>query len=121
MFSVISECQETLSLYIKQFNKRRTGFLPGCAPLEDGAKKPVTNAHHARDFVWPAVGTTRARFTPIVTLDYEKGLKVPGIDQMFELVGGRAVESLVAQIHRNERGIPENPTITMVAGTWTDS
>jgi hypothetical protein len=45
---------------------------------------------------------------------------VPGIDQLFEIIGSHSVDALVAQIHRNEHGIPENPTISMVEGHWTE-
>lgn len=81
----------------------------------------VTNAHHARDIIWPAIGPGLARETPFVTLDYEDDIGISGIDQMFDRIGSHSVEALVAQIHRNERGLPEHPTITMVEGTWREA
>jgi len=41
-----------------------------------------------------------------------------GIDQNGEGVGAAAVDLLVAQLHRNERGIPEEPTTLLVRGRW---
>jgi DNA-binding LacI/PurR family transcriptional regulator len=43
-----------------------------------------------------------------------------GIDQNFDLVGGAAVDALVGMIHRNERGVPDNPKTIMVEGTWRE-
>ncbi len=80
----------------------------------------VANAHQVRDFLRPALGTKIAANTTFVCLDYEKGTEVPGIDQLFETIGSHSVDALVAQIHRNEHGIPENPTIAMVEGHWVD-
>jgi hypothetical protein len=46
----------------------------------------------------------------------EAATGIAGIDQLFETVGSHARDALIAQIHRNERGLPENPTIGMVEG-----
>lgn len=43
-----------------------------------------------------------------------------GVNQNWRMVGAAAVESVVAQIYRNERGIPENPKTIMLEGFWTD-
>lgn len=43
---------------------------------------------------------------------------VAGIDQGFEKVGAAAVELLVEQLHRNERGIPDHQKVVMVEGSW---
>lgn len=43
-----------------------------------------------------------------------------GLDQNWRLVGAAAVESVVAQIYRNERGIPESPKTIMLEGFWVD-
>lgn len=45
---------------------------------------------------------------------------VAGIDQCFENVGSAAVDLLVAQLHRNERGIPDRQKVVMVEGSWRD-
>lgn len=43
-----------------------------------------------------------------------------GIDVRFELQGCVAAENLIAQLHRNERGLPADPRTTMVDGRWVD-
>jgi len=43
-----------------------------------------------------------------------------GVDQNPELVGAAAVDSVNAQLQRNERGIPDSPKITMIKGVWVD-
>lgn len=43
-----------------------------------------------------------------------------GINQNSETIGRIAVEMLVAQINRNERGMPEAPCRTLVESSWQD-
>ncbi len=43
-----------------------------------------------------------------------------GLNQNWHMVGAAAVDSVVAQIYRNERGIPENPKTIMLEGSWVD-
>ena len=43
-----------------------------------------------------------------------------GLNLCPELQGCAAVEVVVAQIHRQERGAPANPQTTMVSGRWVD-
>lgn len=45
---------------------------------------------------------------------------VAGIDQNFEKIGFAAVDLLVEQLHRNERGIPDHQKVVMVEGSWRD-
>jgi len=42
--------------------------------------------------------------------------KITAVDECFETVGMRAVDSLVGMMHRNEKGFPEMPLQVMVAG-----
>ena len=44
--------------------------------------------------------------------------EVSGIDQHSEIVGGAAVDMLVASIHRGHRGIPSHPVRVEVEGSW---
>ncbi|RRJ94672.1 LacI family transcriptional regulator [Opitutaceae bacterium TAV4] len=37
-----------------------------------------------------------------------------------EVVGARALESLVEMVHRGERGIPEHPSCVLIESTWTE-
>ena len=45
---------------------------------------------------------------------------VAGVDQNYHVIGRIAVDLVVSMIHRNERGVPEHPTNTLVEGTWRD-
>lgn len=45
---------------------------------------------------------------------------VSGLDQNWPSVGAAAVDSVVAQLYRNERGIPENPKTIMLEGSWVE-
>jgi len=50
----------------------------------------------------------------------ERAIRCAGLDLRPELQGVAAVESLVGQIHRNERGLPADPHTVMVGGRWVD-
>jgi LacI family transcriptional regulator len=50
----------------------------------------------------------------------ERSRPCAGLDLRPELQGIVAVESLVAQIHRNERGLPADPHTVMLSGRWVD-
>ncbi len=43
-----------------------------------------------------------------------------GLDLQPWLLGVRGVELLIAQIHRNEYGVPEMPSTTMIPAVWVD-
>ncbi len=43
-----------------------------------------------------------------------------GLDQQPVELGGRAVELLIAQLQRNERGVPEWPTTTTIPARWIE-
>lgn len=43
-----------------------------------------------------------------------------GLDQQARELGGRAVELLIAQLQRNELGIPDWPTTTTIAAKWVE-
>jgi hypothetical protein len=73
-----------------------------------------------KNILLPAIGEKKAASISFLCLDYEVAAGVSGIDQLFEIIGSSAVDALVAQIHRNEKGLPENPTIAMVEGRWVD-
>lgn len=45
---------------------------------------------------------------------------VAGIDQTFENVGAAAVDLLVEELQRNERGIPRCQKVVMIEGFWRD-
>lgn len=43
---------------------------------------------------------------------------LPGIDMRDDLIAARAVDLVVAQLHRNERGVPDCPTTLLLEGEW---
>ncbi len=43
-----------------------------------------------------------------------------GFDILPELQGIVAVESVIAQVHRHERGLPDHPRTIMIRGRWVD-
>lgn len=80
----------------------------------------VANAGQVHGMLLPAISRRTAERTRFVCLDYDPSIQVAGVDQLFEIIGSSAVDVLVGQIHRSERGVPENPTIAMVEGRWVD-
>jgi LacI family transcriptional regulator len=46
--------------------------------------------------------------------------EMAGIDQMHELIGAAAVDIIVGQFNRNERGIPAHPRDVLIEGEWID-
>ena len=55
------------------------------------------------------------------TLNWEEDdPHIAGINQRPENIGSAAMDILVGQIRRNERGIPEVPKTMMVEGVWVD-
>ncbi len=55
----------------------------------------------------------------MVTLDRpEPGL--PGINTQEGQIAANAVDLVVAQLHRNERGVPVSPTSVLLEGEWED-
>lgn len=43
-----------------------------------------------------------------------------GIDQNSDLVGAAAVDLVVGQLQRNERGVPKHTKVVMIQGEWVD-
>ncbi len=55
------------------------------------------------------------------TLNWIKGEpEIAGINQRPDLIGLAAMDMLIAQIRRDERGIPEMPITSMVEGEWVN-
>ena len=48
-------------------------------------------------------------------------MKWPGMDQNNEAIGAAAVEQLIGQIHRNERGIPPVAKCVLIQSSWHDA
>lgn len=56
---------------------------------------------------------------PVITLA-NPGEGLPGIDMRDDLIAASAVDLVVAQLHRNERGGPEHPTSLLLEGEWRE-
>ena len=54
----------------------------------------------------------------VVTLDWRARSGVDGVDQGYEVIAGHAVDLVVAQLQRNERGLPETPRALLFPGRW---
>ena len=57
----------------------------------------------------------------VVTLDWQPRGMLPGIDVMNDQIAASAVDLVVAQLHRNERGVPAHPTSLLLEGTWREA
>lgn len=55
----------------------------------------------------------------VVTLDLPRP-GVVGILMGDQMMGSKAVDMLLAELHRNERGVPEHPTAMMLDGVWSE-
>ena len=72
----------------------------------------------------PAAETLRKmapRSCRMVTLEWYPHGVLPGVDPCDTEVAANAVELVVAQLHRNERGAPARPVTTMLDGIWTEN
>jgi LacI family transcriptional regulator len=48
------------------------------------------------------------------------GTETAGVDQRLELVAAAAVDLVIAQLTRNERGLPKTPKTLTISGVWRD-
>jgi LacI family transcriptional regulator len=54
-------------------------------------------------------------------LDWHKQYgEIAGADQNNRLVGEAAVDILLGQLRRNERGLPAHPRTTLIKSSWRD-
>lgn len=73
-----------------------------------------TALHRARAAGW--------RDTPLNTahLSWWQDHAHCGVDQGYDLIAAHAVDLVVAQLHRNERGLPDEPRTLLFAGRWME-
>ena len=70
-------------------------------------------------FIWAReLGLEPPNFAYVSLSAGEKYPEYSGIDQNSKLVAAAAVDSIVAQINRNEFGLPAQPKTVMVQGSW---
>jgi len=76
----------------------------------------VTTQGSVRDWLLEA-GVEIPRDVGLFLLDCWEGFSgVSCVDQNSELVGSAAMDLLMGQLYRNERGIPDNPKVVLVEG-----
>jgi LacI family transcriptional regulator len=85
-------------------------------------KPDVVLAHFTEAIDWMEAAGARVPATHgFVSLNVVyKERACAGLDQQPRELGARAVELLIAQLQRNERGIPEWPTTTTIAARWVE-
>ena len=54
----------------------------------------------------------------VVDMDVHPPAPVAGVDQLHELTGAAAVDLVLEQMHRNERGVPSHPKAVLLEGRW---
>lgn len=76
---------------------------------------------------WPVDAKEVARLrelTPsakvIVTLDWRPYGGARGMNIHHDIVAASVVDQVMAQLHRNERGIPSHPTAVLLEGEWNE-
>lgn len=78
----------------------------------------LTGARHIGRQLEPEIGPRATARLGLAVMSYDDAYAVPGIDQQTSLLGATAVDLLVGQIHRQERGVPLRPIVSMVEGEW---
>jgi DNA-binding LacI/PurR family transcriptional regulator len=81
----------------------------------------LIGARHVRKELLPELGAKMIAGIGIAVADYDPEYPIPGIDQKTDLLGATAVDMLVAQLHRQEKGIPVDPVVSMVEGKWVEA
>ena len=80
----------------------------------------VANAGWFQGAIVPALGEDAVRDVAVATLDTERNNPIAGMDQLYETIGHHAVDSVVGQIHRNERGLPSARVVVLIEGRWDE-
>jgi DNA-binding LacI/PurR family transcriptional regulator len=85
-------------------------------------KPDVVVGHHAAAIDWmESCGAAVPASHGFVCLNlHMQSRPCAGLDLQPRALGARATESLIAQLQRNETGIPEWPSTTTIPARWTD-
>jgi DNA-binding LacI/PurR family transcriptional regulator len=78
----------------------------------------VTGTRVIETALIPELGEAALRRLGLAVMHRDPHRPVAGIDQKIELLGATAVDTLVAQLHRHERGAPADPVVSMIEGAW---
>lgn len=57
----------------------------------------------------------------LVTLEWHPHGALPGMDPGNEDIAANAIDLIVAQLHRNEFGLPAHPTTVLLDGSWREA
>ena len=85
--------------------------------------RPDVVIGHSVDSLWAITATRRKVPADLgfVLLDlHRQTAPCAGMRQRHAVVGATAVDLVVAQLYRNERGIPSVPKLVLVEGEWVD-
>jgi LacI family transcriptional regulator len=85
-------------------------------------KPDVVLCHNADAIAWmQATGASVPRTHGFCCLNIKTAVTpCAGLDLQPRLLGARGVEMLIAQIHRNEYGVPATPSTTTIPARWVD-
>lgn len=78
----------------------------------------VTGTRMIEAALIPELGAAALRRLGLAVMHRDPQRPVAGIDQKTDVLGATAVDMLVAQLHRQERGPPANPVVSMIEGAW---
>ncbi len=103
------------------FVKERLEKEPFAAWFEKHTPDAVVAIHEKVPNWMKELGCRLPEDAAFVHLDWTPSMEnCAGVDQNSHMVGAAAVDSVVAQLNRNERGIPAHPKVTMIEGTWVE-
>ena len=104
------------SLIIPQFTKE--AFIAWFK----SAKPDVVLCHHANVISWmESCGASVPETHGFCCLNISlNSIPCAGLDLQPDVIGARAVELIIAQIYRNEYGIPAIPSTTTIPSRWVD-
>jgi LacI family transcriptional regulator len=109
---------ETVPLLITEKEHRKEDFVTWFRRY----KPDVVIGHFTEAIEWmESAGAAVPSLAGFVSLNLlYKTRPCAGLDQQPRELGARAVELLIAQLQRNERGVPECPTTTTIPARWID-
>ncbi len=78
----------------------------------------VTGTRMIKGALIPELGAAALARLGLAVMHRDPRQPIAGIDQKIDVLGATAVDLLVAQLHRQERGVPANPVVSMIEGAW---
>ena len=81
----------------------------------------VTGTRMIEPALLPELGAKALDRLGLAVMHRDPRRPVAGIDQKICVLGATAVDLLVAQLHRQDRGPPADPVVSMIEGVWVDA